>query len=74
LASPAPELELLYTNEKSGETLVLYRLKLSPAASYALIEDGTNYANSTLKGTVLLDPTAATDEDLGQYGRLTVAA
>lgn len=74
LNSGAQEIELLFTSEKSGETYRLYRLKLSPADTYALVEDGNNYANSTLKGTLLLDTNAPDSELLGQYGSLRVAA
>jgi hypothetical protein len=74
VSAGAQELELLYTNEKSGDTLVMYSVKMSPAATYALIDDGAAYASSTLKGTLLINPNAPTDGNLGQYGRLRVAS
>jgi hypothetical protein len=74
LNSGSQEIELLFTSEKSGETYILYRLKLSPAATYALLEDGNNFANSVLKGSLLVDPSAPNTDNLGQYGRLRAAA
>lgn len=64
------ELEILFTSEKSGQTYVLYRVKLSPAQAFSLVSDGTEYGSSQLQGSLLLDPNAPVDGNLGQYGRL----
>lgn len=64
------ELEILFTSEKSGQAYVLYRVKLSPAQAFQLVSDGNEYGASPLQGSLLLDPNAPVDGNLGQYGRL----
>lgn len=64
------ELEILFTSEKSGQTYQFYRVKLSPAQAMQLVSDGNEYGTATLNGTLLIDPNAPIDGNLGQYGRV----
>lgn len=64
------ELEVLFTAEKSKQTYKLYRVRLSPAATYQLVEDSAAYGSAQLTGTLLIDSTQPADGTLGQYGRL----
>lgn len=63
------ELEILFTSERSGQSYVLYRLRLSPAATFQLVSDSAEFGSSQLTGTLLLEPSAPVDENLGQLGR-----
>lgn len=65
------ELEILFTSENSGHCYLLYRVKLSPAAAMQLVSDGNEYGSAQLTGTLLNNPSAPTDGNLGQYGRVT---
>lgn len=64
------ELELLYISKRSSHTYQFYRAKFNPAQALDLVSSGSNYATLPLSGTMLVDPTAPVDGNLGQYGRL----
>lgn len=68
-AASSIELEILFTSEKSGQSYVLYRVKLSPAQALQLVSDGNEFGSATLSGTLLAKEGAVADPTLGQYGR-----
>lgn len=68
------EIEILFTSEKSGHTYLLYCVKLSPAQSMQLVSDGNEYGSAQLTGTLLANPSAPSDGNLGQYGRVRSVA
>lgn len=69
-AAQQVELEIVVTSEKTGQTYLLYRVKVSPSQAYAIVSSDNTYGSATLTGSVLAKEDAPNSSVLGKFGRV----
>jgi hypothetical protein len=57
-------------NSDAVEVVDLYRAQIDPAASWTLLNDGSDPNKYEISGQLLIDSTKSTSATFGQYGRL----